>query len=544
MPMESPAKLLRQIKRRVQSVTYGSPIYRMMLDQGPMPERLRLSIPDLWPGDAKQGQIMIANQQGLFDLDAASKVCYRCRLLTHDVLRDLRAVGSEAARRKCVSLIHEWIEEQEVWDDVGWAPGTLGARMSNWIAFYDFYGAVASHDFSKSLILNLVRQLRHLQNTAHANLTDRDGLYVIKGLIYGGLSLIDGEKSLSLALELLKRLLDTEILPDGGHIARNPSLHADMLRILIDIRGALAAARLEIPHELSLSIAKMVPALKLFRHGDGGLALFNGGYEGNPLLLDASLTMAEVKGRVLKRLPQTGYERLTAGRSLLLVDTSGPPLRPYDREAHAGLMAFEFSVGKERILVNCGAGFEGESEWRRAMAATAAHNTIILADTNACELLPDGGIGLRPREVTAQRYEQEGMQFIDVAHDAYMPKHKVGLQRILGLSPDGDELRGREVIAGPKGKDYTIRWHIHPSVNVSLAQNGSSALLRTLSGGGWRLRVYGPSGGDLALEASVYCGNGTPRRTLQLRVSGRILENPTFVEWALTREQNRKGSTG
>ena len=542
MSMESPAKLLNQLKRRVQSVTYGSPIYRMMLDQGPMPERLRLSIPDTWPGDAKQGQILIANQLGLFDLDAPMRAEHRRRLLTHDSLRDLRAVGSETARRKCVSLIHEWIEDQEAWDEISWAPGVLGARMANWIAFYDFYGPAASHDFTKSLILNLVRQLRHLQHTSHANLTDLDGLYAIKGLIYGGLSLIDGEKSLSLALELMKRLLDAEILQDGGHISRNPALHADMLRVLIDIRSALTAAKLEIPHELALSITKMVPVLKLYRHGDGGLALFNGGQERSPLLLDATLTMSEMRGRMLKRLPQTGYERLTAGRSLLIVDTAGPPIRPYDQKAHAGLMAFEFSIGKERLLVNCGTSIDGELEWHRAMASTAAHNTITLADTNACELLPDGGIGHRPREVTAQRYEQEGTQFIDIAHDGYMPRFKVGVQRILGLTNEGDELRGREVIAGPKGKDFTIRWHIHPEVNASLAQNGSSALLRLPSGTGWRLRVYGPCSGDLALEASVYCGDGVPRRTLQLRVSGRVLENPTFIEWTLTREQNKKGS--
>ncbi|MDD3181620.1 MAG: heparinase II/III family protein [Alphaproteobacteria bacterium] len=539
--MESPAKLLHQIKRRVQSVTYGSPIYRMMLDQGPLPERLRLSVPDIWPGDAKQGQTLIASPLGLFDLDETLRSEHKRRLLTHDGLRDLRAVGSEMARRKCVSLIHEWIEDQEPWDEDSWAPGILGARLANWIAFYDFYGSAASHDFTKSLILNLVRQLRHLQYTSQANLIGVDGLWAIKGLIYGGLCVTDGEKSLSLALDLLKRQLDAEILTDGGHISRNPQLHADLLRVLIDLRTALTAAKLEVPHELSLSIARMIPVLKLFRHGDGGLALFNGAQEASVLHLDATLTLSQVKGRILKRLPHMGYERMTAGRSLLLVDVSGPPPRGYDQAAHAGLMSFEFSVGKERILTNCGAGLEGDPAWHLAMASTAAHNTMTLSDTNACELLPDGGIGHRPRDVVTQRYEQEGVQFIEVFHDGYMPKHKVGLQRILGLAEEGDELRGREVLAAPIGKDFTVRWHIHPDVSVMLAHGGASALLRTLSGAGWRLRVYGPCGGDLALETSVYCGKGVPRRTLQLRVSGRTIENPMFIEWTLTREKTKKG---
>lgn len=540
--MESPAKLIHEIKRRVQSVTYGSPIYRMMLEQGPLPDRLRLSVPDLWPGDAKQGAALISNPLGLFDMDIILRAEQKRGLLTHDCLRHLRAVGSEAARRKSISLIHEWIEDQDQWDEDSWAPGVLGARLANWVAFYDFYGPAASYDFTKELILNLVRQLRHLQHTAHASLTGLDGVLAIKGLVYGGLCVTDGEKSLSLALDLLQRQLDAEILTDGGHVSRNPLLLAEILRALIDIRAALLAAKLEVPHELALAITRMVPVLKFFRHGDGGLALFNGAVEGSVLQLDATLVLSEARGRVLKRLPHMGYERLTAGRSLLLVDVAGPPPRPYDQTAHTGLMSFEFSVGKERILTNCGAGPAGEPEWQYAMASTAAHNTVILGDVNASELLPDGGIGHRPREVTTQRYEQEGVQYVEVAHDGYMPKFKVGLQRVFGLTADGDELRGREVIAGTCGRDFTVRWHVHPDVNVSLAQGGASALLRTLSGAGWRLRVYGPYGEDLALETSVYCGKGAPRRTLQLRIAGHNRENPMFIEWTLTREKTKKGN--
>ncbi|HAX90806.1 MAG TPA: heparinase, partial [Rhodospirillaceae bacterium] len=109
----SPVKILQQIKRRVQSVTYGSPIYRMMLDQGPVPERLRLSIPDLWPGDAKRGQTLIASQPSLFEMDTPAAEGERRDYFSFEPLRDLRAVGSDLARRKAVSLIHEWIDDQQ-----------------------------------------------------------------------------------------------------------------------------------------------------------------------------------------------------------------------------------------------------------------------------------------------------------------------------------------------------------------------------------------------------------------------------------------------
>jgi uncharacterized heparinase superfamily protein len=539
--MESPTKMLQQIRKRVQTVTYGSVIYRHILDQGPVPDRLRLVITDLWPGDSKKGQALIASQPSLFEMDPSAREGYRISLLTHDCLRDLRAVGSDMAKRKAVALLHEWIDEQDTWSEEQWLAPYLGARLAHWIAFYDFYGSMVTDAFRPVLLVHMVRQLRHLINTAPANLTGRDNLYVIKGLVYGGLGLLDSEKALGLALELLSRQLKAEILPDGGHVTRNPQHHAEVLRLLIDIRAGLYAGRMEIPPELSLAITRMVPALKFFRHGDGGLALFNGGREGNALLLEATLTLSEVKTRGFKRLPHMGYERLTAGRSLLMVDTGIPPQRPFDEGAHAGLLSFEFSSGRERILTNCGAAPLFEPQWRGALAATAAHNTITYDNINACEILTDGGIGHRPNAIAVQRYEQDGAQFIEMGHDGYMHRHKVFVRRSLGLSADGDELKGTDVIEGNVGSDFTIRWHLHPSINVMLAQGGTSALLRTLSGGGWRLRVIGPYGQDLALETSIYYGQDVPRRTFQLRVSGRLREATGVIEWSLTREKTKKG---
>lgn len=539
--MDGPVKLLRQVKKKVQSVTYGSPIYRIMLDQGPVPERLRLKIKDPWPGDSKAGRALIASQPGLFDFKDELPASYRRQFLTHDWLRDLRAVGTDMARRKAVALISDWIDDQHIWEEEGWSPQVQGARLANWISFYGFYQSQLPPDFEPVLLASMARQLRHLINTAPATLTGTAGLQLVKGLVYGGLGLVEREKALGLGLELLYRQLENEINSDGGTVFRQPQAQAEMLRLFIDIRQVLKDTKLDVPLDLTLAISRMVPALKFFRHGDGKLALFNGGNEGSDLLLDASITFSRTRGHISKRLAKTGFERMTAGRSLLLLDVGQPPMKPYDYDAHAGMLSFEFSVGRERLIVNCGAGPDGDQEWRRAMAATAAHSAVTLGNMNACELLPQGGIGGRAPEIECQRYEQEGMQVIEASHNAYASRHKVIIHRMFGLTANGNALRGRDIIAGPEGKDFTVRWHLHPDVNALLVQGGGAALIRLGSGGGWRLRVYDQFANDLALESSIYCGDGTPRRTLQLRVSGRTRENPTFVEWTLKKEPVRKG---
>jgi uncharacterized heparinase superfamily protein len=71
-------------------------------------------------------------------------------------------------------------------------------------------------------------------------------------------------------------------------------------------------------------------------------------------------------------------------------------------------------------------------------------------------------------------------------------------------------------------------------VQASLSHGGQTALLRTPSGGGWRLRVENET---LSLESSVYCGTAQPRRTMQIKASGVTQEGDSFVTWSLMRER-------
>jgi uncharacterized heparinase superfamily protein len=526
--MRKPAgKILRQVRRGVQNAAYNNPFYRKMLAAGETVDRLYFTLPDPWPGDAAAGLAMMTDQRHLFENTAAAPMRHAA-----PVLRNLRAVGTDAARHMAVRLIDNWMNHHDSWSEAEWAPHVLGERIAAWTGFYEFYATAANRDFVARLAASLQRQWKHLVRTMPPLLVGPAGLQAIRGLIYGGLNFPEGDKALGLACNLLNRQLAVEVLRDGGHISRNPSAQLHMLRHLLDLRAVFKISELDPPDTMRMVIANMVPVLRFFRHGDGGLGLFHGAVEETPLLIDAVITQAEGRVRALRRLPNMGYERLTAGRSLLLVDTGAPAPRGHDRSAHAGLMSFEFGHGRERLIVNCGA-VEMDGEWRKAMAATAAHSTLTVEDTNACEILPTGGLAATP-PVEAQRYEQSGVQSVEMTHTAYRSAFGITHQRLLSLSQDGEELRGCEIIQGSGQRSFCVRWHLHPLVQASLSQNGETALLRTASGIGWRLRVEGLK---LELEPSVYCGQGAPRRSQQLKVVGRSMGVPVKLAWNLLREK-------
>lgn len=532
--MTQAAKLIAKVRRGVQTVAYGNPLYQKILAAGEVPSRLHFTPADSWPGDATAGQVLISGQASMFDRHESTALRHAAT-----TLRNLRAVGTDAARHTSVKLIEGWLAQFDGWHDTEWSPARLGARLAAWIGFYDFYATVAGADFTPRLTVSLYRQWKHLARTLAPNLTGLEAIEAARGLIYGGLNFPEGDHALGLACDLLHRQITAEIRPDGGHVSRNPSVQLHMLRHLVDIRNIFDLADIRLPESIGMALGAMIPALKFFRHGDGGLALFHGGVEETPVLIDAVLTQASTRGRVLRRLTETGYERLHAGRSLLLVDAGPPPPRTFGADGHAGLHSFEFSVGRERLIVNCGGipkdTGRSEGAWRSACAATAAHATVTVADTNACDLGDEGGI-IGAAQVSIQRFEEGDISGIEMSHDGYRDAFGLTHHRILRLSGDGDVLAGRDILHGKAGYEFTLRWHLHPSVQASLSQGEQTVLLRTASGSGWRLRVEGR---PLSIESSIYCGGIAPRRTLQIKTSGMTGPGETVATWSLMRE--RKG---
>jgi uncharacterized heparinase superfamily protein len=299
------------------------------------------------------------------------------------------------------------------------------------------------------------------------------------------------------------------------------------------------------PSELSVALERAGQALRLFRHGDGALALFNGSREEGAALVDLVLTQGQARGRAPMLLEETGFQRMQAGRTLVICDAGAPPPgrardvasglpRGADRLSHAGTLSFEMSIGRDRMIVNCGAAPAAEGEWRDALRATAAHSTLVLADTNSAEL-KDEGLGRRPERVEADRHESEGAQWLDATHDGWRKPFGTVHRRRLYLAPSGDDLRGEDVIettgeAGGRPPGFALRFHLHPAVIASLQQDGEGALLRLPSGQGWRLRA---SGARVAVEESIYLGTAEARRSSQVVLTAE--PGADTVQWAIGR---------
>ncbi len=562
---------LGQLRRALAERIYGTGLYRWIL-RGPMPDRLLRVPDDLWPGRPERAEAMMAGQWSLegrlvtislshpFDQTPPSDA-WGDALHGFGWLRDFHSLGGESADKAVRGLVREWISRHKEPGGAGpaarpWRAAVLARRMIAWSSHARMVLDSSDLVFRSLVLRAMVRQAAHLRRLARTPLSGPDRLASGIGLCFAGLVLPQSPDYLTQGLELVRAEAQRQILPDGGHISRSPECLLQTLADLVLLKSALLQARAEVPQAIQIAIDRATPMVRLLRHGDGGLCFFN---DSSPMFdgyIDRVVSQADAKGRPLGLAPHMGFGRLIAKRSLVIMDMGPSRLDgahgPEIAHAHAGCLSFEFSVGRHRIVTNCGSGRLLGADWERPARATAAHSTLTLCDSSQFQLLPERfarWFGLSPlpvpkayRTILADRQEDSQGAVLDGAHDLYATRFRLRHARRIFIDPEGTDLRGEDTLEPAKGvglfgmakpkpqTPFAVRFHLHPDVRVSLARDGRSALLVLSNGDGW---VFRASGAKLDLEESIYLGDpGGVRRTMQLVLTSEAQNGHAKVKWA------------
>jgi uncharacterized heparinase superfamily protein len=535
------------IKRSVDKIACSKVVDKWKL-AGMVPERLLLSPTDVWKGSAEKARWLIHG--GVFILEGDQLELHNANWHPDGVdetwikhihgfewLRDLKTLGGDKGRLAARAMLENWMDQHPHKDDLYWRSDILGLRISHWLSSFTFFGESASEEFQCKFYTSLARQVRQLSRSMPGHMHGIELLQAIKGLAYAGLAMEGREQLLEQALNLLHKEIGKQILSDGGHISRSPQQLLDAIMILIDIRTALRQGGYPCPEKIQHALDRAVPALRFFRHTDRNFALFHGTQEGNEDLVKQVMVQANSRAKTLNSLPHTGFERMSLGRGLIIMDTGKTPKWPHDTTSHAAPLAFEMSYGRERIIVNCGS-HPTNPDWQEMLRFTAAHNTVVIDDRNACEIHKDGSMARKPKKVSLNREEWIDSLLVDATHDGYLPLNGITHRRRLYYADQGHDLRGEDTLTCTTGlgkpHKIAVRFHLHPKVNISLVKEGQEAILALPSGIGWRFTA---SGAPLLVEDSVYLGEGIrPRKTSQLVIMADMDSDLLQVKWAIQRE--------
>lgn len=522
---------------------YGSPVAEHILI---VPQDLRTADPSLWH-EIELGQFGLAGaiahigEHSPFDIDPPTDGWARA-LHGFGWLRHLAAVNSDASRELAQRLAIEWSQRHGTGSGVAWEPVVAGRRLIAWLSQTNLLLDDADAKSYDTLTESLGRQLVRLSASWRDAPPGQPRLLALTALVLADLCIAGHDRQLGGAERAFSEELSHQILPDGGHVSRNPAVLVELMLDFLPLRQCFAARARPIPPVLATAMSRMLTMLRQLRLGDGRLARFNGMGVASPAALATVLAYGDSDVAHVDGIGPSRYARLERGSAILIADVGPPPPLELSGEAHAGTLAIEVSAGNHLLFANGGAPGLSDQDWRAVSRATASHSTLELDEKSSSQLVRHaglealtGGVPIRgPQRVRAEVREADGSLTLDCDHDGYLGRFGLLHRRRITLTADGRRIEGIDRLAPPRGDlrlkrdlPFAIHFHLHPEARCTAAGPDTATVVLG-DGATWTFSVEGAA---LSVEESIHFADSSgPRRSLQLVLRG-TTPGATEVRW-------------
>jgi uncharacterized heparinase superfamily protein len=549
-PKSRSQSLTERISLGFYKLTWRTPLHNMRIT-GKLPLRL-LAVPkDPLPADAKRGMAIRAGHfhfQGLEQPTATidyaklnlppTMVDYIHRF---DWLRDLAATTNRADGAPiATSITEKWLDGNTgKIREPEWRVDNCAWRLLNMAAWSPFILSSNDPVYRSRIINHIARTARHLDQSAPRTSGRFAKLTGWAGVVAASLLLPEGKARRVVGESGLIEAIKETVFPDGGIVSRSPVQLMELIALLSLLRQCYLAREELIPDFLSDTLGRNVPALLGLTHSDGGLGAWQGSGQIGMERIDALIAASDVRARPQRQALDWGYQRVSAGKAVLLLDAGPPPLAKQSAAGCASTLAFELSYDDQRIIINCGGsallGANIPAVLARGLRTTAAHSTLCIDDSNSTAILQGGQLGKGVTEVGLDRRDIDKATRIEASHDGYGRAYGFIHSRLLILRSDGLELRGEDTLlpqarTPPKeGKPVHIRFHLGSGIELNQSDNPQTAILRLMNGSNW---VFATTGGTLGIEESILVDeDGRPHPTQQLVIAATTDKGGLTLGW-------------
>lgn len=529
----------------------------------PAPERLLLAPHNLRNADPItardiysgrfffSGQLVELNGHSPFTQKNASKV-WQEKLHTFEWLRHLAVTDNSLAVTNAQTLIRDWISvHARPKKNISWNLEIAARRLLSWIQHSIPIVENCDPAFYRAWMRSFGIHIKFLKYACRHAPLGLPRLLCRISLAYAAICISDQSSYLRNANTLLDEELAIQILPDGGHISRNPGVIPDILSFLLPLREAYAKLGKAPSQELVSSIDRLMVALKFYRLGDGEIAHFNGSATTIVDLVSAILRYDDAKGSAPDHATSSNYQRIVKEKTNLIIDTGTSPNGPVSKSVHAGTLSFEFSANQMPILVNCGALNSTNSDLNLAARHTAAHNTLTLNDTSSTHIHNNpksrlfGQTISGPTKVTTTRENSGNSSIIHMQHNGYLKEFNTLHHRMLGVDNTGNKIIGEDrltdsndaLLSENNAQEFAIRFHLNPSLSAGKTEDGTSILIMGGNGIAWKFTCI-----DIIpqLEESLYfAASSGPRKTKQIVLYGNT-KQVSEVRWIFEKQLQEK----
>jgi uncharacterized heparinase superfamily protein len=412
-------------------------------------------------------------------------------------------------------VVSDWLTTESRPRRPSWHPYPTSLRLIAWSA------ALARlewpQSFQQRVAAELARQARFLRRSVEHDIGGNHVLKNATALVFAG-AVVPASAVFSDGLRLLRREVERQILPDGGHEERSTSYHCVVAHDLADIAELLRRRDGAPPTWLEEAVARASAWEAAMTGPDGRLPLLNDAWE--------SPARPSRVSEPVSQLAQSGYLVFRHGQDQATFDVgpvSPPHLPPH---AHADVLSFVFWADGRPLVVDPGS-YAYTGPWRNHFRGTAAHNTVEIDGADQCELWGDFRVAFPPRVRVGRVRSDRNFAVATASHNGYRRlADPVEHHRTLVWLPQNgvvvvDRLRARLAHA------IRTRLHVAPGVRCDGA-NGLAGFDVVALGGGDVRRVEA--------AYSPFLGRKVPIDVLE---DVRTVEPDTPFGWSVLRKGAR-----
>ena len=468
-------------------------------------------------------------------------------------LNDLSAFGTMEARHLSMLWLTKWFEIYS--DENGFFSSSriTALRLTNVCRNVEFLSKSLTEDKHFDILISLNKSFFYLSLMKDKVTNPIEKVQIIFALLVLNVISAKRTKTVSLFHSFIKQM-DKALNKQGFVSNRNPEDLLKLFLILMEATGLFDNLEYEnkkLRDALSRLQEKIVPVLRGLRMGNGALTRNHGGDFGLLSVFDETLARSGIK------IPPVyenvmGFERISAGRLVLLVDCAPPPKSFHSKKAHASCLSFELSSGQRPIFVNCGPGSRFGIEYERFCRSTRAHNTCTLAEMSQSEyqvvsrnnFLREEIIVRGPEAVSVKREKTLDATILDLSHDGYLYDYGFFHIRKLLMLNSGKAFSGTDIfkldkmrkVNSHRNLNFSAYFHLHPDVEVWDHPQLQTIILRLKNGEHW---IFESDLGKVLLEESTFIdtSNGNPVSTRAIVVFSPTLYENVEIKWSLRRRE-------
>ncbi len=407
----------------------------------------------------------------------------------------------------------------------------LAQRLINLIYHFDFYGSSAHKKDKINLNFIIYCHYSYLKKILSSNKNKiKDSIEANKAvLLFESINNLQTEK-------ILKNILidiNNHINIKGMHISMNPQIQSEYINHLIEIKNILLFFNISLPKEIEFQIINMTNVLKCLIHKDDSLAFFNGSnnfFINNIKKIITKEDYIRTKNLTNNKNGLSVYENKELK---LIFDIVNPVNNLAHNELHSSTLAFELSVGNEKIISNCGSLNIKNNKKPDYLRYSAAHSTIVLNNTNISEIFEKKSFTRAPSKILFKKNEDENFLNWEASHDGYSKNFNKIVKRGITINKKNTHILGKdEIISIGLSKNkfiFNIRFHLTPICKALLTRGKMSAIIKTNNSSYLFRTNY-----EIDIEESIFVNDFNKiEKTSQIVISGSMNNSKKIINWSI-----------